>query len=125
MMNLEEIKISSATVDGVFTYADYDRPFITVEKNNCKILQYELIGLNENHITVKKEFINKTKELFLIVTGEYEDELTGWKNDINISLRIDYSIYNKVTWSVKDGILNIILHEIINEEPDVRLEKLS
>ena len=125
MMNLEKIRISSATVDEVFTYDDYDRPFNTVEKNNCKILQYKLIGLNENHITVKKEFINKTKELFLIATGEYEDELTGWKNDINISLRIDYSIYNKVTWSIKDGILNIILHEIINEEPDVRLEKLS
>lgn len=41
------------SVDEVFTYDDYDRPFNTVEKNNCKILQYKLIGLNENHITVK------------------------------------------------------------------------
>lgn len=101
-----------------------DRPFNTIERNNCKILQYELIGLNENHITIKKNFINRTKTLFLIVKGEYEDELTGWKNDIDIKLEVDYSIYNKISWSIQDGILNIILYEIPNEEPAVALEKI-
>ncbi len=101
-----------------------DRLFNTIERNNCKILQYELIGLNENHITIKKNFINRTKTLFLIVKGEYEDELTGWKNDIDIKLEVDYSIYNKISWSIQDGILNIILYEIPNEEPAVALEKI-
>lgn len=128
-MQYNDLYISTAGMRDTFAVGglvvpDTDSPFNTIEKNNCKILQYELIGLNENHITIKKNFINKTKTLFLIVKGEYEDELTGWKNDINIKLEVDYSIYNKVSWSIQDGILNIILHEIPNEEPDVVLEKI-
>jgi hypothetical protein len=101
----------------------YDNPINTVEKDNKKIFQYELIGLNKNHITVKKDFVNKTKTLYITVEGKYEDEVTGWKNNINIKLGVDYNIYNKVSWNIKDGILNIILHEIKNDEPEVVLSE--
>lgn len=100
-----------------------DRPIQTIEKDNKKILQYELIGLNGNHIIVKKNFINKTKTLFVTVEGKYVDELTGFENKININLPVDYTIYNKVTYKIADGILTIILHEIINPESDVRLSE--
>jgi len=102
---------------------NYDKPFNTIEKDNCKILQYEVIGLNKSLITVNKNFINKTKVLNVEVYGKYIDDLTGWKNDIKIKLQVDYNIYNKVTWNINDGILNIILHEIINTEPDVVVEE--
>ena len=101
-----------------------DNPFSIVEKDNCKILQYELVGLNKHHITVQKEFVNKTKTLYVTVEGKYEDRLTGWKNDINIKLQVDYNLYNKVTWNIQDGILNVILHEIVNEEPEFIVNEL-
>ena len=84
-------------------------------------MQYELIGVNSKHIKVEKKFINKTRELFVIITGKFKDEVTGWENDININLRVDYKIYDKVTYNIQDGILTIVLHEIINEEPEVEL----
>lgn len=102
---------------------EYDTPIHTIEKDNCKIMQYELIGLNKNHIIVKKNFVNKTKTLFVIVEGKYKDELTGWENNINIKLEVDHFIYNKVTWAIQDGILTIVLHEIINKEPEVEIQE--
>jgi hypothetical protein len=101
----------------------YDRPIKTVEKDNKKYLQYELIGLNGNHITVKKNFINKTKTLFVTVTGKYTNEVTGFENEINIKLDVDYNIYDKVTYEIADGILTLILHETINDEPNFKLEE--
>lgn len=101
----------------------YDHPMKTVEKDNKKYLQYELIGINASNITVKKNFTNKTKTLFVTVEGKYKDEVTGFENEINIKLDVDYKIYDKVTYDLRDGILTIILHEIINDEPDVEFRK--
>lgn len=98
---------------------DYDKPINVVEKDNKKILQYELIGLNESHINVKKEWVNKDRKLFLTVVGKFVDEVTEWKNEINIRLEVDYKTYEGIDWNVRDGILNIILEEHLNEEPDV------
>lgn len=97
----------------------YDSPMKVVEKDNKKYLQYELIGLNASHITVKKNFVNKTKTLFVTVEGKYKDEVTGFENEINIILNVDYKIYSKVTYAIQDGILTIILHEIISPEPNI------
>ena len=113
-----------SNIEAIFkgnTNNEYDRPINTIEKNNKKYLQYELIGVNSKHIKVEKKFINKTRELFVIITGKFKDEVTGWENDININLRVDYKIYDKVTYNIQDGILTIILHEIINDEPEVEL----
>jgi len=101
----------------------FDHPIKEVEKNNCKYLQYELIGLNANHIKVNKQFINKTKKLFVTVEGKYKDEVTEFENEINIKLEVDYNIYSKVTWAIQDGILTIILHEIKNVEPEFTLKE--
>lgn len=111
-------------ISGETLLNDFDRPIHTVEKDNSKILLYELIGLNKEHIEVKKEFVNKTKQLYLTIKGEYKDEVTGWENDINIKLNIDYKIYDEVSWGIKDGILTITLYEICNEEPDVAVSEL-
>jgi len=107
--------------ESILSNNEYDNPINTIEKDNKKYLQYELIGLNSKHIKVEKKFVNRTRELFVIVTGKFKDEVTGWENDININLRVDWRVYDKVTYNIQDGILTIILHEIINEEPEVEL----
>jgi hypothetical protein len=103
----------------------YDTPIKTIETDNKKYLQYELIGLNASHIKVNKQFINKTKTLYVTVEGKYKDEVTGFENEINIKLDVDYKIYDKVTYKIADGILTIILHEIKNDEPVVELSKIN
>jgi len=113
-----------SNIEAIFkgnTNNEYNNPINTIEKDNKKYLQYKLIGLNSKNIKVEKKFVNKTRELFVIVTGKFKDEVTGWENDININLRVDYRIYDEVTYNIQDGILTIILHEIINEEPEVEL----
>ena len=107
--------------ESILSNNEYDNPINTIEKDNKKYLQYELIGLNSKHIKVEKKFVNRTRELFVIVTGKFKDEVTGWENDININLRVDWRVYDKVTYNIQDGILTIILHEIINDEPEVEL----
>jgi len=102
----------------------YDTPIKVIEKDNKKILQYELIGLNASHIKVEKQFINKTKTLYVTVTGKYMDIVTEFENEINIKLEVDYNIYNEVDWHTQDGILTIILCDIVNDEPFVSLYHL-
>ena len=95
----------------------YDTPIYTIEKDCTKIMLYELIGLSEEMLKIETEFINKTKETYININGEFEDKLTGWKNNINIHQRIDTEVYSYYDCNIKDGILTIILHEIINERP--------
>ena len=96
---------------------DYDHPIKEVQKDNKRILQYELIGLSENDLTVKKEFLNRQKETYLNVTGSYKDELTEFENDISIHLYIDTDTYDSYDCHIENGILTITLYEIINEQP--------
>ena len=103
----------------------YDTPIYTIEKDNKKYLQYELIGLGKNHIKVEKKWVNKDRKMFIVVEGKYEDEETGWENDISINLEVDWRIYNKIEYSISNGILTIILHEKINDEPDIYVEDVT
>ena len=96
---------------------DHDHPIKEVQKDNKRILQYELIGLSENDLTVKKEFLNRQKETYLNVTGSYKDELTEFENDISIHLYIDTDTYDSYDCHIENGILTITLYEIINEQP--------
>lgn len=96
---------------------EYDHPFNEIEKHRAKFLQYELIGIGEEDVKIETEFINKTKQIFLNVKGEIEDKITGWKNDINIHLEIDTSIYNSYSCKFNNGLLTIMLKEIVNEKP--------
>jgi hypothetical protein len=98
----------------------YTKPIKTIEKNNSKILQYNICGMSDEDINVEKEFINKTKELFLNVTGEYEDEESEFKTSVNIHLPIDTKIYELYDFYVLDGLLTITLFEIENEEPEFK-----
>lgn len=95
----------------------YDRPIFTIEKDNKKIFLYELIGISEENIKEEIEFVNKTCKTYLNVSGEFCDEYTGWKNDINICLPIDTEVYNSYECRIADGILYITLYEIKNEKP--------
>lgn len=99
------------------TWVFLDRPVVEKELNGTKILLYEAWGIPKNMITYSTEFINKTKEVYLNISGKYEKQEIGFENDINVHLKIDTRIYDGYEVDIRDGLITVTLHEIENEEP--------
>lgn len=101
----------------MFYENDYDRPLVEKELNGDKVMLYEAWGIPKSLITYSTEFVNRTKQTYLNVTGKYEDPELGFENDINIHLLIDTNIYDGYKVHVEDGLVTVVLHEIKNEAP--------
>lgn len=95
----------------------YDTPVVEKEVNNDKVMLYEAWGIPKDMVTYETEFINKTKETYLNIKGEFKNEVIGFENDINVHLRIDTDIYDGYEVHVEDGLVTVVLHEIKNEAP--------
>lgn len=101
----------------MFYENDYDRPVVEKELNDDKVMLYEAWGIPKNLITYSTEFVNRTKQTYLNVTGKYEMPDLGFENDINIHLLIDTNIYDGYEVHIEDGLVMVVLHEIKNEAP--------
>lgn len=101
----------------MFYENDYDRPVVEKELNGDKVMLYEAWGIPKGLITYSTEFVNRTKQTYLNVTGKYEDPKLGFENDINIHLLIDTNIYDGYEVHIEDGMVTVVLHEIKNEAP--------
>ena len=101
----------------MFYENDYDRPVVEKEVNNDKVLLYEAWGIPKDMITYEIEFVNKTKQTYLNINGEFKNEIIGFENNINVHLRIDTDIYDGYEVHIEDGLVTVILHEIKNEAP--------
>ena len=101
----------------MFYENDYDRAVVEKEVNGDKVMLYEAWGIPKSLITYSTEFVNRTKQTYLNVTGKYEDPELGFENDINIHLLIDTNIYDGYKVHVEDGLVTVVLHEIKNEAP--------
>lgn len=101
----------------MFYENDYDRPVVEKELNGNKVMLYEAWGIPKSMITYSTEFVNRTKQTYLNVTGKYEMPDLGFENDINIHLLIDTNIYDGYEVHIEDGLVTVVLHEIKNEAP--------
>lgn len=91
-----------------------------------KIYVYNATGIPKENIKYETEFVNRNKETYLNINGEYKNEDIGFDNEINVHLLIDTDIYDKYEVEFHDGLVIVVLHEIINEKPvlkDVSGEK--
>ena len=95
----------------------YDAPVVTKEVNNDKVMLYEAWGIPKDMITYETEFVNKTKQTYLNIKGEFVNEMIGFENDINVHLRVDTDVYDGYEVHVEDGLVTVVLHEIKNEAP--------
>lgn len=95
----------------------YDTPVVEKELNGEKVMLYEAWGIPKNMITYETEFVNKTKQTYLNIKGEFKNEMIGFENDLNVCLRIDTDVYDGYEVHVEDGLVTVILHEIKNEAP--------
>lgn len=82
-----------------------------------KIYIYNAVGIPRENIKYETEFVNRTKETYLNIKGEYKNEVIGLENEINVHLLIDTDIYDKYEVNFHDGLVFVVLHEIINEKP--------
>lgn len=101
----------------IFYENDYDRPMVAKELNGDRVMLYEAWGIPKCLITYSTEFVNRTKQTYLNVTGKYEMPDLGFENDINIHLLIDTNIYDGYKVHIEDGLVTVVLHEIKNEVP--------
>lgn len=79
-----------------------------------KIYIYNAIGIPKENIKYETEFVNRTKETYLNIKGEYKDI---FENEIDVHLFIDTDVYDKYEVEFHDGLAIVILHEIINKKP--------
>lgn len=82
-----------------------------------KIYVYNATGIPRENIKYETEFVNRNKETYLNINGEYKNEDIGFENEINVHLLIDTGIYDKYEVEFHDGLVLVVLHEIINEKP--------
>ena len=107
-------------------FNNHTAAFRVAQVGTDKIYIYNAIGIPKENIKYETEFVNRTKETYLNIKGEYKVENIGFENDIDVHLLIDTNIYDKYEVEFHDGLVIVVLHEIINEKPvleDVSSEK--
>lgn len=82
-----------------------------------KIYIYNATGIPKENIKYETEFVNRTKETYLNINGDYKNETIGFENEINVHLLIDTDVYDKYEVEFHYGLAFVVLHEIINEKP--------
>ena len=101
----------------MFISNEYNTAIITIEKDNNKILVFNALGIPRENIEYKTEFVNKSKESYLVVHGSVELKDLNYENGINIRMKIDTDIYDGYDVYIENGLVFVRLHEIVNEAP--------
>ena len=101
----------------MFIGNEYNTAIRTIEKDNNKILVFNALGIPRENIEYKTEFVNKSKESYLVVQGSIELKDLNYENGINIRMKIDTDIYDGYDVYIENGLVFVILHEIVNEAP--------
>lgn len=82
------------------------------DENYIRVYTMDVPGKNVNDIDVVEQWVNRYKELSLVVTIKDREKFVHQE-----SIKIDTNIYESYKWDVVDGVLTITLGEIINERP--------
>ena len=110
-------KLFEKEYECMFISNEYNAPIRTIEKDNNKILVFNALGIPRENIEYKTEFVNKSKESYLVVHGSVELKDLNYENGINIRMKIDTDIYDGYDVYVENGLVFVRLHEIVNEAP--------
>lgn len=110
-------KLFEKEYECMFISNEYNAPIRTIEKDNNKILVFNALGIPRENIEYKTEFVNKSKESYLVVQGNVELKDINYENGINIRMKIDTDIYDGYDVYIENGLVFVRLHEIINETP--------
>jgi hypothetical protein len=81
------------------------------DADRIKVYTKNIPGVSAENVSVSKRWVNRIEALYLDVIIHRGDNVE------TCGFRVNTKIYNKYEYSVKDGVLTITLHEIVNEEP--------
>ena len=98
-------------------FNNHTAAFRVAQVGTDKIYIYNAVGIPKENIKYETEFVNRTKETYLNIKGEYKVEGIGFENEIDVHLLIDTNVYDKYEVDFHDGLIFVFLHEIINEKP--------
>lgn len=98
-------------------FNNHTAAFRVAQVGTDKIYIYNAIGIPKENIKYETEFVNRTKETYLNIKGEHKVEGIGFENEIDVHLLIDTDVYDKYEVDFHDGLVFVLLHEIINEKP--------
>lgn len=98
-------------------FNNHTAAFRVAQVGTDKIYIYNAIGIPKENIKYETEFINRTKETYLNIKGEYKAEDIEFENKIDVHLLIDTDVYDKYEVWFHDGLVLVFLHEIINKKP--------
>ena len=110
-------KLFEKEYECMFISNEYNVPIRMIEKDNNKILVFNALGIPRENIEYKTEFVNKSKESYLVVHGSVELKDLNYENGINIRMKIDTDIYDGYDVYIENGLVFVRLHEIVNEAP--------
>ena len=110
-------KLFEKEYECMFISNEYNAPIRTIEKDNNKILVFNALGIPRENIEYKTEFVNKSKESYLVIQGSVELKDLNYENGINIRMKIDTDIYDGYDVYIENGLVFVRLHEIVNEAP--------
>lgn len=98
-------------------FGNHTAAYRVTQVGTDKIFVYNATGIPKEKIKYETEFVNRTKETYLNIKGEYKVEGIGFENEIDVHLPIDTDVYDKYEVDFHDGLVFVFLHEIINEKP--------
>lgn len=98
-------------------FNNYTAAYRVAQVGTDKIYIYNATGIPKENIKYETEFVNRTKETYLNINGDYKNEAIGFENEINVHLLIDTNVYDKYEVEFHYGLAFVVLHEIINEKP--------
>lgn len=114
---LNNIYFNEKEYECMFISNEYNTAIRTIEKDNNKILVFNALGIPRENIEYKTEFVNKSKESYLVIQGSVELKDLNYENGINIRMKIDTDIYDGYDVYIENGLVFVRLHEIVNEAP--------
>ncbi len=116
-MFIDDLNVKNFKKEYTCMFDNHTEAFRVAQVGTDKIYIYNAIGIPRENIKYETEFVNRTKETYLNIKGEYKVEGIGFENEIDVHLLIDTNVYDKYEVDFHDGLIFVFLHEIINEKP--------
>lgn len=116
-MFIDDLCEESFKKEYICMFNNHTAAFRVAQVGTDKIYIYNATGIPKENINYETEFVNRTKETYLNITGDYKNETIGFENEIDVHLLIDTDVYDKYEVDFHDGLVFVFLHEIINEKP--------